>query len=125
MDFREYIEETKENAKEYIKENWNYLEDKTAEEIQEDLFLSDGVTGNGSGSFTFNTYEAQQNVSELIFDEDFINALKWNFGQDLGELIQKGAESVDVTARCLALYEFDINEIIEEVREEQEEEQEE
>ena len=125
MDFREYIEETKENAKEYIKENWEYLKDKTGEEIQDDLFVADEVTGNGSGSFTFNTYEAKQNVVELMFDEDFVNALKWNFGQDLGELIQKGPESVDVTARCLALYEFDINEIIEEVKEEQEEEHEE
>lgn len=120
MNFREYIEETKENAKEYIKENWRYLEDKTTEEIQDDLFLADGVTGNGSGSFTFNTYKAQQNITELMFDEDFTNALKWNFGQDLGELIKRGAEVVDVTARCLSLYEFDINEIIEEIKEEQE-----
>lgn len=119
MNFREYIEETKENVKEYIKENWSYLEDKTTEEIQDDLFLADTVTGNGSGSFTFSAYEAQQNISELIFDEDFINALQWSFGQDLGDLIKKGAEAVDVTARCLALYEFDIIEIIEEIREEE------
>lgn len=122
MNFREYIEETKENAKEYIKENWEYLKDKTGEEVQDDLFLADGVTGNGSGSFTFNTYKAQQNIAELMFDEDFTNALKWNFGQDLGELIKRGAEVVDVTARCLALYEFDINEIIEEIKEEQDDE---
>lgn len=123
MDFREYIEETKENAKEYIKENWKYLKDKTREEVQDDLFIADTVTGNGSGSFTFNTYDAQQNVSELIFDEYFINALEWGFGQNLGELVQKGAEVIDVTARCLALYEFDLDEIIEEVKEEQEEEE--
>lgn len=121
MNFREYIEETKENAKEYIKENWEYLKDKTGEEVQDDLFLADGVTGNGSGSFTFNTYKAQQNISELIFDEDFTNALEWNFGQDLGELIKRGAEVVDVTARCLSLYEINIKEIIEEIKEEQEE----
>lgn len=113
MDFREYIEETKENAKEYIKENWEYLKEKTIEELQDDLFIADEVTGNASGSFTFNAYEAQQNVSELMFDEDFINALQWDFGQDLGELIKRGAEIVDVTARCLALYELDLEEIIE------------
>lgn len=120
MDFREYIEETKENAKEYIKENWEYLKDKTMEEVQDDLFIADTVTGNASGSFTFNTYDAQQNALGLIFDEDFINALQWNFGQDLGELIKRGAEIVDVTARCLALYEFDLDEIMEEVKEERE-----
>lgn len=120
MDFKEYIEETKENAKEYIKENWEYLKDKTMEEVHDDLFIADAVTGNGSGSFTFNAYDAKQNVSGLIFDEDFINALQWNFGQDLGELIKRGAEIVDVTARCLALYEFDLDEIMEEVKEERE-----
>ena len=124
MDFREYIEETKENAKEYIKENWEYLKDKTMEEVHDDLFIADAVTGNGSGSFTFNSYDAKQNVSGLIFDEYFINALEWNFGQDLGELIKRGAEIVDVTARCLALYEFDLDEIMEEVKEEQEREEE-
>lgn len=123
MDFREYVEETKENAKEYIRESWEYLKDKTREELQDDLFIADAVTGNRSGSFTFNAYEAQQNVSGLIFDEYFINALKWNFGQDLGELIKRGAEIVDVTARCLALYEFDLDEIMEELKEEQEEEE--
>lgn len=124
MDFKEYIEETKENAKEYIKENWEYLKDKTREEVEDNLFIADAVTGNGSGSFTFNAYEAQQNVAEIIFDEYFINALKFDFGQDLGDLIQKGAEVVDVTARCLALYEFDLDEIMEEVKEEQEQEEE-
>lgn len=123
MDFREYVEETKENAKEYIRESWEYLKDKTIEELQDDLFIADAVTGNASGSFTFNAYEAQQNVSGLIFDEYFINALKWNFGQDLGELIKRGAEIVDVTARCLALYEFDLDEIMEELKEEQDKKQ--
>lgn len=117
MNFKDYIEETKDNAKEYIEENFDYLKDKESEEIFDVLFLEDSVTGNGSGSFTFSTYEAQQNISELIFDEDFIDELEHNFGGNLSELIKRGAECVDVTARCLALYYVDIDEILEELKE--------
>lgn len=122
MNFRDYIEETKENAKEYITSEWDYLKDKESEEIFDDLFLSDSVTGNGSGSYTFSTYQAQQNISELIFDDDFIDELEGNFGGNLGDLLKRGAEAVDVTARCLALYYVDIDEILEELKDEDEDE---
>lgn len=124
MNFRDYIEETKENAKEYITSEWDYLKDKESEEIFDILFLEDSVTGNGSGSFTFSTYQAEQNIAELIFDDEFIDELEQNFGGNLGDLIKRGAECVDVTARCLALYYVDIDEIIDEIKEENEEESE-
>lgn len=117
MNFKDYIEETKENAKEYITSEWDYLKDKDKEEIFDILFLEDSVTGNGSGSYTFSSYEASQNISELIFDDDFIDELEGNFGENLGDLIKRGAEAVDVTARCLALYYVDIDEILEELKE--------
>ena len=117
MNFKDYIEETKDNAMEYIQENWDYLKDKESEEIFDDLFLSDSVTGNASGSFTFSTYQAEQNIAELIFDEDFIDELEGNFGGNLGDLIKRGAECVDVTARCLALYYVDIDKIMDELKE--------
>lgn len=117
MNFKDYIEETKENAKEYIQENWDYLKDKDKEEIFDVLFLEDSVTGNGSGSYTFSTYQATQNVNELLFDEDFIDELEGNFGGNLSDLIKRGSECVDVTARCLALYYVDIDEILEELKE--------
>lgn len=124
MNFKDYIKETKENAKEYINENFDYLKDKESEEIFDILFLEDSVTGNGSGSYTFSTYQATQNVNELLFDEDFIDELEGQFGGDLGDLIKRGAEAVDVTARCLALYYVDIDEILDEIKEENEEESE-
>lgn len=117
MNFKDYIEETKENAKEYIEENFDYLKDKDKEEIFDILFLEDSVTGNGSGSYTFSTYQAEQNIAELIFDDDFIDELEGNFGGNLGDLLKRGAEAVDVTARCLALYYVDIDEILEELKE--------
>lgn len=77
----------------------------------DEMWTDDSITGNGSGSYTFNTWKAQQNVEELIWDESFI----WELDaicQDLGELVKQGAETVDVTARCLALS-YAIDEIIE------------
>ena len=117
MNFRDYIDETKENAKDYIQFEWQYLKDKEASEIFDILFLEDSVTGNGSGSYTFSTYQAEQNIAELLFDDDFIDELEGNFGGNLGDLIKRGAEAVDVTARCLALYYVDIDEILEELKE--------
>ncbi len=117
MNFKDYIEKTKENTKEYIEENFDYLKDKDANEIFDELFLSDSVTGNGSGSYTFSTYQAQQNIAELLFDDDFVDELEGNFGGNLVDLIKRGAECVDVTARCLALYYVDIDEIMEELKE--------
>lgn len=118
MNFRDYIEETKENAKEYMKEEFEEFEGKDGDEILDMLFIEDAVTGNASGSFTFNTEEAQENISELIFDSDFLDDLEFNFGEDIGELIKNGAESVDVTARCLALYHIDFDELLTEIEEE-------
>ena len=66
------------------------------------MWTDDAITVNGSGSYTFSTYQAQQNVGELIFDEDFIDELD-ACCIDLGDLLKEGAEAVDVTARCLAL----------------------
>ena len=52
------------------------------------LFTDDAVTGNGSGSYTFNAARAAENARDLAFDDEFI---------------AEAPEAVDVVARCLAL----------------------
>lgn len=32
------------------------------ERVYEDLWVNDSVTGNGSGSYTFNTWQAEENL---------------------------------------------------------------
>lgn len=118
MTFNDYIEETKENAKDYIRDNFDYISD--IDSLRDDLFLDDTVTGNASGSYTCNTWKAQENVKNLIWDDDFIDNLKMYYGEDIGDLIKRGAETVDVTARCLALDFIDIEEIYNEIKEEKE-----
>lgn len=65
-----YLEAVTEDAKSYIEENY------TAEEIREmfedrynwectlcdDMWTADSVTGNASGSYTFNTYQAEEYI---------------------------------------------------------------
>ena len=51
---------------EYINNEINFEDFDTLEELEEHLnevlFTEDSVTGNASGSYTFNTYEAEENI---------------------------------------------------------------
>ena len=127
MTWEDYKEETRDNIKEYIKENYDkedleFVSDRFIDNLRDSLFLADSVTGNASGSYTFNSYEAEQNVQGIIWDDEFIDALKFAYGEDIGDCMKLGAEGVDVTARCLALDYIDLKEVINEVYEEMEEE---
>lgn len=99
MNWKDYEREVLEDAKEYIEENAKYYD--TWDEMYDELFLSDYVTGNGSGSYTFCTETAKENVVGIIFDDDAISAFR-DFGYE-GIPTEKGPESVDVIARCIAL----------------------
>ena len=114
MLFRDYIEQVEADAREWLTDNADYI-DKDADLIDE-LWAVDSVTGNGSGSYTFNTWRAWENVTGanwgecLLFDEDFIFELE-SLGESLGDLFNKGPEAIDVTARVLALYHIDTDAI--------------
>lgn len=99
MDWNEYQEEVKADAMESIKENMEYANDWG--EMYEMLFVDDSVTGNGSGSYYFNSAKAAEAVSEIIFDEEAVDEFK-AMGYD-GIPTEMGAESCDVIARCIAL----------------------
>lgn len=100
MKFEDYKEQVLEDALQRIEwGDYDYCND--FEEVYDDMFLDDGITGNGSGSYTFNTWQAEQNTAGLVYDEDFIFELK-GMGYTL-DVFEQGAESVDVIARCLAL----------------------
>lgn len=126
MTWEDYKDETRENIKDYIRENYDKEDLEYSidiERLRDALFIADSVTGNGSGSYTCNAYEAEQNVQGIIWDDEFIEILKFSYGEDIGECMKLGAEGVDVTARCLALDYIDLREVIDEVYEEMEEEE--
>lgn len=126
MTWNDYIDETRENIKEYLRENYSKeeLQDYISlDRLKDNLFMSDSVTGNASGSYTCNSYQAEQNVSGILWDSEFIEILYNTYGEDIGDCMKHGAEYLDVTARVLALEYMDLQEVIDEVYKEMEEEQ--
>lgn len=121
----DYKEEMKNDIKEWIKYNREDLEitpdnrDEIFEEIEEQLWVEDSVTGNGSGSYTFNTYKAREYVEENY--KLVITALK-EFGYDLNHLDEKikdeAWEYLDVTIRCYLLNSV-LSEVLDEIMEEE------
>lgn len=63
----DYRENVKQDVLEYIEENAGYLKasnkDELEEELYDSLWTTDSVTGNASGSYTFNTYKAEENLN--------------------------------------------------------------
>ena len=93
-----YYEAVKNDALEYIKEN--NLQDKSQDELYDELFLADSVTGNTSGSYYCNTYKAEE---ALVHNLDLLKEALEEFGGDFNDALERGAEYCDVTIRCYVL----------------------
>lgn len=79
----------------YINENNIVVTSENEQDLNDTLFTCDSVTGNASGSYTFNTWTAEEYLChnfELLED----------FGCDMNYL-GRGAEACDVTIRCYLL----------------------
>lgn len=74
--------------------------DSVEENFNDELWADDAVTGNTSGSYTFNTYAAEEN---LCHNMDLLADACDEFGDDVGDAIRRGAEFCDVTIRCYML----------------------
>ena len=98
----DYINETVNNIKDYIDENIDYVKDYSFDELYDELWTADSVTGNASGSYYCNAYKAEEALAgswELLAE-----ALE-NFGCENVNILEKGAEYCDVTIRCYLLSE--------------------
>lgn len=114
-DVREYIEE------EINLNEWKGNRDKLEEKLNDDLWTCDSVTGNASGSYTFNAWEAEENLCHNL---DLLEEALEEFGSDKGYLPEHGAEAADVTIRCYLLS-WAISEVLDELEEELTEDEEE
>ncbi len=72
------------------------------DEFYEDLFIDDSVTGNGSGSYWFNSKKAEESLGEFIWDEDIVWLLG-DMGYTVEEVVKRGPEVTDVIIRCAML----------------------
>ena len=104
MEKYNYLEAVTNDAKQAILENLNYWSFTNREELEEvaddELWINDSVTGNASGSYTFSTWQAEEN---LCHNMDELEEACDEFGQDIGEAVKQGAEYCDVTIRCYLL----------------------
>ena len=103
-----YLEELKSDVKNYINEvASDYMDcedmDELRDELYDNLWDEDSVTGNGSGSYTFNREKAKEYVSdnmdlmvEAYKDLDSIESL-------VDDLEALDFETIDVTIRCYML----------------------
>lgn len=114
----DYYEVVKEDIREYIADNIDFTEYDSLEELEEYLndvlWVTDSVTGNASGSYTFNTYKAMEN---LIYNLDLLGEAFECFGgdvSDVSKILGQGAEACDVTIRCYLLSEC-IQSVLEEM----------
>ena len=104
MEKYNYLENVTADAKTAILENMDMWEWHNREELEENandwLWAADEVTGNASGSYTFSTWQAEEN---LCHNMDELEDACDEFGQDIGEAVKQGAEYCDVTIRCYLL----------------------
>lgn len=123
MLFKDYIEEVERDAREWISDNREYI--NRDDDMIDVLWCVDSVTGNGSGSYTFSTAAAWDNIAGngwldcLLFDDEFTNELE-ELCESVENLFAHGPEHIDVTARVLALYHVDFDAILSEVFDEEE-----
>lgn len=100
MTFDDYIDQVKSDAIEYMRENVDLYD--SFDDLMDELFVEDSVTGNGSGSYTFSSAKAAEFIVPAMFDERFCDDdLMCDGG--FADIVKRGSESIDVSLRCVAL----------------------
>ena len=98
-----YLEQVTSDTKEAILERmdeWEFDDRDDLEQIANDeLWVDDGVTGNASGSYYYNTWKAEE---ALCHNWDLLEEAIDELGGDK-DILKKGVEACDVTIRCYLL----------------------
>jgi hypothetical protein len=120
MERYDYFAAVKGDVLNYINENNIVVTFENRDEVEQDLndtlFTCDSVTGNASGSYTFNAWTAEE---YLCHNLDLLEDALTEFGCDMSYL-ERSAESCDVTIRCYLLGQA-ISEVLDEVERRKEE----
>ena len=107
MERYNYIERMTEDVLEYIHDTYTRgeikekLEDRFEweNELHDDLWVHDSVTGNASGSYTCNSWRAEEYIAHNL---DLLAEAMATFCDD-SNVLKNGAEWCDVTIRCYLL----------------------
>lgn len=99
----DYRKEIEADIIDYVRDNKDYYkgldDDELYEKLNDDLWIADSVTGNGSGSYYFNYHEARKAVAG---NEDLLCEAIEEFGGDSDSYKRAMIEPeyADVTIRC-------------------------
>ena len=118
-----YLEQMKSDILDYIREEGITVTSENREEVEEELndtlWTVDSVTGNASGSYTFNSNKAKEYV---VKNMDILKEMVTEFDIDAKTVAEKFLnedwEYFDVSIRCYLLgqaIDETLNEIIEEI----------
>ena len=114
----DYFEAVKDDVREYINNEVTLADyadrDELAEKLNDDLWVNDSVTGNASGSYYCNSWKAEEALSH---NWDLLSEALREFGQDGTDILEKGAEAMDVTIRCYLLGQA-ISEVLDDMEDE-------
>lgn len=104
MERYDYREAMKQDILDYINSELNLDDfrgkrDELEELLNENLWITDSVTGNASGSYFFNAWKAEEAIAH---NWDLLEEAMQEFCNECNP-IEKGAEWCDVTIRCYIL----------------------
>lgn len=107
MERYNYLEAVKADVKQaladsYDENDWRGDREGLEEQLNEDLWIDDSVTGNASGSYYCNTWRAEEALAHNL---DLIAEVAAEFGIEptISDGWEHGAEWWDVTIRCYYL----------------------
>ena len=120
MEKYDYYKNVREDIKQRLNEWFDFNRindysdiDEVINAVYDDFFNSDSITGNGSGSYTFNSWAAEEN---LCHNMDLLKEALDELGGELNDYIDS-AEACDVTIRCYVLGQL-VGEVVKEFVEE-------
>lgn len=105
MERYDYLQAVKDDVKQYIDDNDITITADNREDIEQqlndDLFCNDSVTGNASGSYYCNAWKAEE---ALCHNLDLLGEAADEFGDEsITNVLKQGPEACDVTIRCYLL----------------------
>ena len=105
MERYDYLQAVKDDVKQYIQDNDIIVtidnRDEVEQQLYDDCFISDSVTGNASGSYNCNAWKAEEAICHNL---DLLGEAADEFGDDsITNVLKQGPEACDVTIRCYML----------------------
>lgn len=107
MEIYDYQQAVTDDVVEYLEDNvlddpmsLDEINNIDVDELNDDLWIEDSVTGNGSGSYTMDALEAERN---LVGNYNLLCEALTEFGEEDKTVVDFQPEDADVTIRCYLL----------------------